>query len=196
MADSVTTSTTEGLAADEVDTILREMGAALVRLDRDGVTQLADLLRGASRVFVTGEGRSGFMSRAFAMRLMHLGLTTYFIGDTCTPAVRDGDVVIGLSGSGGTASTLRTVSAAASQGCRTVAVTSDPSSPLAQAADLVVHVPGATKHRRPDEPATVQPLSSLFDQCVHVALDAVALRLARLRNVDNAQAVRAHANTE
>lgn len=196
MTHGTTSISTDPTAPDEVETILDEVRAALQGLERDGLTQLVEEVMRAPRIFVTGEGRSGFMARAFAMRLVHLGLTTYFVADTCTPAVAEGDLLIAVSGSGSTASTLRVVSAAVEHGCRAVAVTSDPTSPLADAADVVVHIPGATKHRKPDEPATVQPLSSLFDQCAHLSLDAVTLRLARRRHIDNTQAVEAHANTE
>ena len=44
--------------------------------------------------------------------------------------------------------------------------------------------------------ATIQPLSSLFDQATHVVLDVVCLELAGRRGVDNAAARTAHANTE
>jgi 6-phospho-3-hexuloisomerase len=196
MTDGGPPRTSATATSDEIGTILDELSGALQRLDRADLAALVHEVMTAPRVFVTGEGRSGFMARAFAMRLVHLGVTTYFVADTCTPAVADGDVVVGLSGSGTTASTIRVLSAAADHGCRTVAVTSDPSSTLATTADVVVHVPGATKHRRPEEPSTIQPLSSLFDQCAHIALDAVTLKLAELRDVDNDRAVKAHANTE
>lgn len=75
-------------------------------------------------------------------------------------------------------------------------MTTDPDSPLAAAAATVVHVPAATKYRKPGEAATIQPLSSLFDQVCHIVFDAVCLRLAMLRDVDNAAARAAHANTE
>ena len=57
-------------------------------------------------------------------------------------------------------------------------------------------IPAATKYRRPDEAPTIQPLSSLFDQATHIALDVVCLMIAGARGVDNAQAARPHANTE
>jgi len=181
---------------DPIDTIMAEITAALAGMDRAGIDALAERLTSGHRVFVTGEGRSGFVARAFAMRLMHLGIPVFFLGDTCTPAVAAGDVLVAVSGSGTTASTVRAAEAAKANGCQAVAVTSDPSSALAALADLVLHVPGATKHRRPGEPVTRQPLSSLFDQSVHIALDAVCLTVADRRRIDNDTAVRAHANTE
>jgi 6-phospho-3-hexuloisomerase len=184
------------MSDDLVDVVLGEMSGVLERMDRGALEKAASVLDAAPRVFVAGEGRSGFMAKAFAMRLVHLGLTGYVVGETCTPSVADGDLLVGVSGSGTTAGTVRAAEQAVKAGGSVLAVTTDPSSPLATAAAHVVPVPAATKHRREGEAATVQPLSSLFDQCTHVALDVVCLHLARLRAVDNAAAVRAHANTE
>src|SRR5665811_602610 len=39
------------------------------------------------RVFVMGAGRSGLAAKAFAMRLMHLGLNVYVVGETVTPCL-------------------------------------------------------------------------------------------------------------
>ncbi len=136
------------------------------------------------------------MARAFAMRLMHLGLNVQVIGETTTPAVRAGDTLVAVCGSGTTAGTVRVAALARKVGAQVVAVTTDPASPLAMSSDVIVQVPAATKYRREGEAATIQPLSSLFDQVCHLAFDAVCLRLARLRNVDNAAARSAHANTE
>lgn len=53
-------------------------------IDRGQIRDLADALIRANRI-VTGEGRPGFMAKAFAMRLMHLGLPVSVIGETTTP---------------------------------------------------------------------------------------------------------------
>lgn len=176
--------------------ILGEIDRVVARLDDADVDSLADRLDAAGHVLVTGEGRSGFMARAFAMRLMHLGLSVHVIGETTTPAVRDGDTVVAVSGSGTTAGTVRVAEQAQSVGAQVLAVTTDPQSPLAAAADAVLHVPAATKYRREGEAATIQPLSSLFDQVCHVVFDAACLRVALRREVTNDAARAAHANTE
>ncbi|MGI5466985.1 hypothetical protein [Streptomyces sp. CA-132043] len=75
-------------------------------------------------------------------------------------------------------------------------MTTAPDSPLGSLAATVLLLPAATKYRRAGEAASVQPLSSLFDQAAHVTLDVVALRLANLLEVDNDRARAAHANTE
>ena len=181
---------------DLIDIVLQEMTTVLARVSRDEVRALADRLNAAPRVFVTGEGRSGFMARAFAMRLMHLGLPVHVIGETTTPSVAWGDVVVGVSGSGTTGGTVRVAEQAVKVGATVHAVTTDPDSPLARHAEVVLTVPAATKYRRAGEATTIQPLSSLFDQATHVVLDVVCLELAGRRGVDNAAARTAHANTE
>jgi len=181
---------------DLAETVLAEINAVVRQVSRADITRLAEVLAGAPRIFATGEGRSGFMAKAFAMRLMHLGLPVHVIGETTTPSVQRGDVVVAVSGSGTTAGTVRVAQQAAASGATVHAVTTDADSPLGAQATSVLLLPAATKHRRPGEAATIQPLSSLFDQATHVVLDVVCLQLARNRGVDNAAAAAQHANTE
>jgi 6-phospho-3-hexuloisomerase len=87
---------------------------------------------------------------------------------------------VAVSGSGALRHTPR---------ANTLAVTSDATSPLARAATIVWHIPAATKYARA---GTVQPLSSLFDQCTHIVLDAACLKIVRARDVSHAAALAAH----
>jgi 6-phospho-3-hexuloisomerase len=181
---------------DQLTTVLAEITGVTARIDRNEVDALAKSLLAADRVFVTGEGRSGFMARAFAMRLMHLGISVFVIGETTTPAVTASDTVVAVSGSGTTGGTVRVAEQATALGATLWAVTTDPGSPLGAAATGHLVIPAATKYRRTDEAPTIQPLSSLFDQATHIVLDVVCLLIAGARGVDNSLAARAHANTE
>jgi len=181
---------------DNLNTVLLEIEGVASKTDRGDIDSLVDRVMKAPRVFVTGEGRSGLMGKAFAMRLMHLGLTVYAIGETITPAVGDGDLVVAISGSGKTGGTVRAARAAASAGASVHAVTTDPTSPLGEAADAVLTLPAATKYRKAEEALTIQPLSSLFDQMSHIVLDVVCLEIAGRREVDNDTAGARHSNTE
>jgi len=181
---------------DQLDTVLSEIHGVAAHIDRASLRGLAASLSSADRVFVTGEGRSGFMAKAFAMRLMHLGLPVHVIGETTTPSVRGTDTMVAISGSGTTGGTVRVAQQATALGATLWAVTTDPASPLGSAATMQLVIPAATKYRRQDEAPTIQPLSSLFDQATHIALDVVCLIIASARGVDNARAATAHANTE
>ncbi|MCZ2404933.1 SIS domain-containing protein, partial [Paenarthrobacter sp. Z7-10] len=92
---------------DLLDVVLSEITTVVQRVEREDVRRLADVLAGAPRIFADGEGRSGLMANAFAMRLMHLGLPVHVIGESTTPSVQRGDVVVAISGSGTTAGTVR-----------------------------------------------------------------------------------------
>ena len=52
-------------------------------------------------IFLAGSGRSGFVAKFFAMRLVHLGYIVYVFGESLVPRVRDGDIIIFISKSGG-----------------------------------------------------------------------------------------------
>ena len=61
-----------------------------------------DRMLNAKRVYVAGAGRSGIIARAFALRLLHLGYDVYVVGETITPALKPGDMLVVFSGSGET----------------------------------------------------------------------------------------------
>jgi 6-phospho-3-hexuloisomerase len=181
---------------DDLTTVLAEIGGVARKVDRDQLAGLAARLVSAPRVHVAGEGRSGLMGKAFAMRLMHLGLTVYVIGETITPAIRSGDLVVVISGSGTTGGAVRAAESARGAGAAVHAVTTDPDSPLGRLADAALVLPAATKYRKTGESATIQPLSSLFDQLTHLVLDVVCLGLAGRLGIDNDAARRSHSNAE
>ena len=97
-------------------TILAEISQVLSHIPEDDLEITAKRLEQAPRIFVIGEGRSGLMARAFAMRLMHLGAVSYVIGETITPAIAEGDILVAISGSGRTHHVVWTAEKAKAQG--------------------------------------------------------------------------------
>lgn len=55
------------------------------------------------------------------MRLMHLGLTVHIVGETTTPAIGPGDVLLVASGSGTTGGIIRGADSALGAGATVVA---------------------------------------------------------------------------
>ncbi|PGV49254.1 6-phospho-3-hexuloisomerase [Bacillus sp. AFS037270] len=179
-----------------VSTILKEIETVLSQVAEEQLQELAGELQKAERIFIIGEGRSGLMAKSFAMRLMHLGATVYVVGETITPAIGEGDLLVSVSGSGTTKSVVWTSEKTQSLGCPVIAVTTNPESPLAAAATRILHVPAATKYRRENELKTIQPLGSLFDQCVHLLFDTICLQYSQLSSVSNNDAFARHSNLE
>ena len=80
----------------------------------------------AKRVYVAGAGRSGFIAKAFGLRLMHLGYNTYVVGETITPAFLSGDTLVMFSGSGETHSMASICETAKELGGRVCLITASP----------------------------------------------------------------------
>ena len=163
--------------------IAEEIGAALAQTEERQIAAVADAILEAQRVFTGGAGRSLLMMKAFAMRLMHLGLSSHVVGETTTPAIEAGDLLIVGTGSGRTKMTLAIIEAAGVRGARTAAITAHPDSPIARAADLVVEIHAPITGREPARPSK-QPPGSLFEQCLLVLCDALILRLMRPLGTD------------
>ena len=77
-------------------------------------------------------------------------------------------------------------------GAELIAVTSKADSPLAQEADKVLVIPGTVKGDSGAGRASVQLLSSLFDQSLHIVLDALCLLLSQRDQTANETATGAH----
>jgi len=93
------------------------------------------------RIYIAGAGRSGLIGRAFAMRLMHIGLDSYVVGEIVTPAMRKDDLVVVFSGSGETNSVVDIAETAKSLGGCLCLITSREKSRIADLADCVVLLP-------------------------------------------------------
>ena len=183
------------IAEPHTTVVIREITQAIGRLDQQQLHSLVDEIIGAQRVFVCGTGRSLLMMKALAMRLMHAGQEAYVVGETTTPAIEAGDLLIAGSGSGQTRTTLTYVQAGAAQGARTVVLTAHPDSPVAAACDLVVAIPAPIIGPLHPE-SSGQPPGSLFEQCLLVVNDALVLEVMQRRGTTVAQMRARHTKLE
>lgn len=177
---------------DILHNIMMEIEEVIDKVQEKELQGVMDELDKSRRIFVAGEGRSGFSAKGFAMRLMHLGYEVYVVGETITPAVKEGDVFIGVSGSGKSANVVNDTKKAAEKGCTVIAVTSKPESPLAELAKKVLVIPGTVKGDTGEARGSIQLLSSLFDQSLHITLDALCLLLSYRDHTANESATKAH----
>ncbi|WJE14192.1 6-phospho-3-hexuloisomerase [Halobacillus sp. ACCC02827] len=173
--------------------VAKEVTDVLRKINEDQALKLAAELGKANRIFVTGEGRSGLMGKAFAMRLMHGGFEVYVTGETITPTIEKGDLLIAITGSGTTSGLVQYMETAAGAGARTAVVTTNSDAPILDKCDTYVLVPAATKRRNAGEPETIQPLGNQFDQSVHLFLDAVVIQVV---GGDQEEMAARHANLE
>ncbi|OCA85929.1 6-phospho 3-hexuloisomerase [Bacillus sp. FJAT-27225] len=175
-----------------LDSILKEINEVVSKVDEQSLADAAADITKDKRIFVVGEGRSGLMAKGFAMRLMHLGYEVFVVGETITPAIKENDVVVAVSGSGKSANVVSDAKKAKQKGARVLAFTSNLESDLAGSADVSVLVPGTVKGDEGDNRKSIQLLSSLFDQSVHIVLDGLCLYLSQRDGVSNENATRKH----
>lgn len=194
------------VAAEE---ILSGAKKAMSELDMENVEKFIQMILDSKerKIFVVGVGRSGFVGRAFALRLMNLGFNVYFLGETITPAAGKEDLIIAVSGSGTTKLSLTASSTAKEIGARVVAVTSYPKSPLGDLADLIMPIGGRTKVGWPKEEdylarqllgerETLSPLGSIFENNCMVFLDSLVVELMHRLGKTEEELRKLHATIE
>ena len=180
-----------------VNAILADVGRTLRQVDADEVEALLSALLSAERVYLAGKGRTGLQMRAFAMRLMHLGLTVHVVDDVTTPAIGAGDLLLIGSSSGRTGSLLRYVETVDATGARLATLTGNIESPIAAAADNRIYIP-ATNFKAGGKAGadSVLVMGSLFEHCLGLLCDLLIIRLKAALDVDEAQMNARHANLE
>lgn len=167
---------------------MRELNESLDNISQKESGEFLDRLLESRRVFVAGAGRSRLMLQSFAMRLRHLGMESYVVGETVTPPIGKGDLLVAASGSGKTASVINTVKLAGRHKAGVVFITAVTSPSLDKMVDLIVTIPGVSPSR--------QLMASLFEQTLLLFCDSVCLALKDRLNIPESQLRKNHANLE
>lgn len=178
----------------ETQTIIQELERSAGGLAEAEIDALIEKIKGHRRVFVYGTGRSGLMLKAFAMRLMQMGLTSFVVGETTTPSIEAGDLLVVASASGETASVCMTAQSALKQGAGLAVITAAPQSTLGklQTPDIVIEAGSKFAASQ----ASIQPLGSLFEQMLLVLFDGISLKMSREQQGKTEEMARRHASLE
>ena len=178
-----------------IETIFQELSDVLWKVDETQVQQLLQDILTARRIVVFGVGRMGLMSRAFVMRLMHLGFNAHMVGDCTTPAVGPGDLLLLNSGSGETQTVFDVAVLGQKAGARLATITARPASRIAKLARTVVTLPGRAKTDS-GGPASIQPMTTLNEQSLLLLLDAMVILLTEVTGQSLDDLSRRHCNLE
>jgi len=176
--------------------VAKEIEEVIARVSLEQVEALMQAILEAGSVFVCGSGRSLLMMKAFAMRLVHLGLQAYVVGETVTPAIEPKNLLIAGSGSGQTRTTLAMLEAAKERQAKTCAITAHPDSPIGRAADMIVEIPTPVIVAPGVPRVSVQPPGSLFEQCLLVLCDTIVMMFMRRLGVTEEQMRARHTKLE
>ncbi len=180
-------------------------------IDQHQVECILTEINRAERIFVLGAGRSGFVAKSFGMRLMHLGMTAYVVGETVTPAFNDRDILIAFSGSGKTKSVLEACETTHQIGGSLCLITGTKSSPMADLATCVVYLKTDDEsvhtgsdhfdlrqlkgeHRSISHPST--PLGTLFETSAMIFADSIISALIELKNCSIDEIIHRYSNMQ
>ena len=157
--------------------ILNELDQALNTSDFTDLQSFVEKISSASNIVVFGAGRVGLMMKTFAMRLNHLGLNSYFLGEINLPATGKGDLLVIGSGSGNTQSVVSIVQIAQSKGLDVICVSSNVNSKIAGLSSSLIYLNCQTKESLAQPKLSIQPMTTIFEQSLLIFLDALVLKL-------------------
>jgi len=187
--------------------IIKGVERTLSRVSQSQVEEMINMMLWArhKRILIIGVGRSGLIGRAFAMRLMHLDFDVYVMGETITPAIGSGDLIIAISGSGTTKLAVTAAEIGKEVGAKIIAVTSHFNSDLGKIADHVVQIKGRTKIAKERDYFLRQltgvheplaPLGTIFELAAMVFFDSLIAELIQRLGKSEGELKRKHATIE
>ncbi len=177
-------------ALHPLEAILAELRDVLAQVDVEEMERLVGLMAKAKRIFVAGMGRSGLMAQALAMRLMHLRMSVFVVGETTTPSIRRGDLLICCSRYGRSRSLNTYIDKAHEAGAKAAVITMSTDTPLATKADHVFTIAVESDGR------SRQPLGTIFEQGLLVYCDALVLLAMKRLGVSEKQMAKQHTQLE
>ena len=179
-----------------IQNILEEMQRVLSSIREEEVERLASAICEARVVVVAGAGRVGMAGRGFAMRLAHLGLAAHMLGDATVPSIGESDLFLVASGSGETQTIYELVVIAKKNKARVALITGNPDSRMGKLADMVVTLPAPSKTNPRSGVVSVQPMTTLNEQCLAILFDAIVLHLMTQMNETHETMWGRHSNLE
>ena len=166
-----------------IHAILDNIQSAEKYLNDEDIKKFMEIILNSENVFVVGAGRSGLVGKAFAMRLMHLGISAYVVGETITPAINKDDAILAISGSGETNTIVSAAKTSKERGAKVLSFTSYVESSLGKLSDVSIYIQGRTKAESDDKNylkrqidgnyTSLTPLGTAFELTSLVFLDGI-----------------------
>ena len=172
--------------------ILDRISAVLDATAETHADALTARLDEADRIFIAGAGRSKLVGNFLAMRLMHAGYDVSVVGEIVTPAIRPGDLLVTISGSGETEQLIAFTKRASSHGAKVVLITSKSESTIADLAEAVFQI------GTPDVYGSVKgmPMGTTFELSTLCFLESLISHIIWEKGMPEEEMRTRHANLE
>ncbi|MCK4386466.1 MAG: 6-phospho-3-hexuloisomerase [Candidatus Pacebacteria bacterium] len=176
--------------------ILAEIDQVLSKTKEEKVSLLIEELLKAKAIITLGAGRVGMVARAFAMRLGHLGLKAFMVGDSTVPSIGKGDLLLVCSGSGETQTIFDLTKIAKKNRAVIVLITGNKNSRIGKLADVTVEIKAPSKTKKIAGFNSIQPMTTLNEQCLSIFFDSIVLQLMQEMDETHETMWARHSNLE
>jgi 6-phospho-3-hexuloisomerase len=181
---------------NSIITILSEVKAVLEKVSDEQIASFVKEIVTANTIVVCGAGRVGYATRGLGMRLGHLGFKAYTLGDSTVPSIGDGDLLIVASGSGETQTIYDVADTGKRNGARIAVITGMPESRIGRIADCLILMKAPSKVNEVQGIKSIQPMSTLNEQCLQLLFDAIVLELMEITGQTHHDMWKRHSNLE
>ena len=172
--------------------IIDKISGILAATDESYDAKLIALVDSARRIFVAGAGRSGLISKFFAMRLMHGGYEVFVVGEIVTPSIGEGDLFLVISGSGETETMLAFTKAAKKQGAKIALISTKSSSTIGDLADAIFQIGSPELYGK----VVGMPMGTVFELSTLFLLEATISHVIHEKGIAEEEMRGRHANLE
>jgi 6-phospho-3-hexuloisomerase len=172
--------------------IIEKISGILAATDDSYDGKLTGMLDKASRIFVSGAGRSGLIGRFFAMRLMHSGYDVSVVGEIVTPSIKKGDLLIIISGSGETEQLVAFTKRAKDIGAEIVLISAKSDSTIGDMADAVFQIGNPEQYGK----VVGMPMGTVFELSTLFFLEALISHVIHEKGIPEEEMRSRHANLE
>ncbi len=173
--------------------LLQEISKVCLKIKAKDLKLVVDSIQKAQKIYVVGEGRSGLVAKSFAMRLARMRKIVYVVGETVTPQINEGNLLIAITGSGETKTVLETVKIFRVLKGHVICISAMSESGVVRISHNSVIIPAQLPKRLgsvyqlrelvgvPERP----PLASIFELATLIFLEAVAFKLEAIWQKQN-----------
>jgi len=154
--------------------------------------KLTAMLDKANRIFLAGAGRSKLVGNFFAMRLVHSGYDVSVVGEIVTPSIKEGDLLIIISGSGETEQLVAFTKKAKSVGADIMLISTKSDSTIGDLADGVFQIGTPEMY----EKVKGMPMGTVFELSTLLFLESTVSHIIHDKGIPEEVMRERHANME
>ncbi|SHE22686.1 6-phospho-3-hexuloisomerase [methanotrophic endosymbiont of Bathymodiolus puteoserpentis (Logatchev)] len=172
--------------------IVDKLSSILEATDDSYDEKLTAMLDKANRIFLAGAGRSKLVGNFFAMRLVHSGYDVSVVGEIVTPSIKQGDLLIIISGSGETEQLVAFTKKAKDVGADIMLISARSNSTIGDLADAVFQIGTPEMYDK----VKGMPMGTVFELSTLLFLESTISHIIHEKGIPEEIMRERHANME